>query len=439
MTRPRTAYELNESQVATPTPVVSLFWQLVRRHRNNLTTVLDMGAGDCRFARGGTFTRYVGVEIDKERVDAARLPTNGRVIHDCAFRHEGAGYEACIGNPPYARHHDLERPWKEQTVARLERELGVSLDKHCNLYVYFFCLGLLKTRKDGMLALVIPYEWVSRPSAKGLRDYIQKKRWNVAVYRFQMPIFKDVMTTASISIVDKGKTKGVWTFYNITPEYKAVHRRGITDSSDGVLDYAKRGGIWALRGLSPGTQKVFTLTEGERVDAGVSNRDVVPCVTTLRNVPRELRMLTKPAFHKHYVDTGKKCWLIRSHEEERSAALNAYLESVPAKDRNTYTCRNQTPWFKYLAHPVPELLFSSGFTRFGPKVLINSIGAHAVGSVWGIHANKMLPRRRLQSRLLRINFANCAKSFVTRERVKSGGKGYVVPEVGLPWREWIKR
>jgi hypothetical protein len=204
--------------------------------------------------------------------------------------------------------------------------------------------------------------------------------------------------------VDKAKTEGVWTFYNITPEYKAVHRRGVTDSSDGVLDYAKRGGIWALRGLSPGTQKVFTLTEGERVHAGLNKHDVVPCVTTLRYVPRKLRMLTRPAFHKHYVDAGQKCWLIRSHEDERSAALNAFLESVSAKDRNTYTCRNQTPWFKYHPHPVPQLLFSSGFTKFGPKVLVNTIGAQAVGSVWGIHAKKKLPRRRLQAHLLKIDF-----------------------------------
>jgi hypothetical protein len=35
--------------------------------------------------------------------------------------------------------------------------------------------------------------------------------------------------------------------------------------------------------------------------------------------------------------------------------------------------------------------------------------------------------------------ANCAKSFVTRDGVKSVVGGYVVPEVGLPWLEWIKQ
>jgi hypothetical protein len=147
------------------------------------------------------------------------------------FRHEGAGYDACIGNPPYARHHDIQSPWKEQTVALLDGELAVTLDKHCNLYLYFFCLGLLKTRQDGLLALVVPYEWVSRPSAKPIREYIHRQHWNVAVYRFQMPVFEGVLTTASVSIVDKGGRDGRWKYYDITPSYQVVIRQGITSST----------------------------------------------------------------------------------------------------------------------------------------------------------------------------------------------------------------
>lgn len=404
MAHPRKAYELSESQVTTPGPIISLFWQLTKQYRERLRSVLDMGAGDCRFARGGFFDRYIGVEIDRKRVSVAKPPANGKIIHGCVFRHEGGDYDACIGNPPYARHHDIPSSWKERTVARLERELAVSLDRHCNLYIYFFCLGLLKTCHDGLVALVIPYEWVSRPSARALREYIQRQRWNVAVYRFQMPIFRGVMTTASVSIVDKARHDGHWRYYDITPRYRVVKRQGITDSKEGLLDYAERGKIWALRGLSPGSQRVFTLTEGERVRAGVSKWDVVPCVTTLRKVPRNLGTLLRAAFQKQFVRAGQKCWLIRSHEVERSSTLNAYLEAVPEKDRQTYTCRHQTPWFNYLPHPVPMILFSSGFTKFGPKVLVNSVGAHAVGSVWGIHAENNLPVRRLQVHLLGINF-----------------------------------
>src|SRR6266540_111828 len=404
MVNPRTAYELSESQVTTPASVVSLFWRLTKQYREHVNSVLDLGAGDCRFAEGGSFDRYVGLEIDRKRISAAKCPANGEVIHGCVFRHRGEDYDACIGNPPYARHHYIQSPWKENTIARLERQMGVSLDKHCNLYIYFFCLALLKSSRDGLVSLLIPYEWVSRPSSKALREYILTQGWNVTVYRFQKPIFEGVLTTASISIVDKARRDSHWRYYDITPNYNIVTRHGITGLGGAVLDYADRGDIWALRGLSPGSQKVFTLTEGERIHAGLSILDVMPCVTTLRRVPRNLRVLSQAAFQKHFVQAGERCWLIRSNEDTRSSALNAYLEAVPEQDRQTFTCQHQTPWFKYLPHPVPQMLFSSGFTEFGPKILINSIGASAVGSVYGIHAEKKLPVRRMQNYLLKINF-----------------------------------
>ena len=87
-----------------------------------------------------------------------------------------------------------------------------------------------------------------------------------------------------------------------------------------------------------------------------------------------------------------------------SAALIEYLTAVPKEDRSNYTCINQIPWYKYTPHPIPQILFGSGFTKFGPKVLINSIGARAVGSVWGIHSKIKLQVRKMQSYLLDLDF-----------------------------------
>lgn len=404
MTKPRTAYELSKSQVSTPPAVVSLFWKITKKHRQHFGSVLDMGAGDCRLANGGSYDSYTGVEIDAKRVSAARPPSNGKILRGCVFRHHESGYAGCIANPPFARHHDVQSPWKERTTGRLERELGIRLNKHCNLYLYFFCLGLLKSSEEGLLSFIMPYEWVSRPAFRSVREYIKTQRWNVAIYRFQAPVFDGVMTTASISIVDKSKRDDRWQYFDIAANYVVKPRAGVTGSRRKVLDYAERGETWALRGLSPGSQKLFALTESERVRAGLTKRDVEPCVTTLRYVPPELRMLTSRAFEKHFVKAGKRCWLIRSFRKNRSATLNAYLTSVPEAARKTYTCLNQSPWFNYRPHPTPQLLFSSGFTKFGPKVLLNCVGAKALGSVWGIHAKRRLRHRALQSFLLKTNF-----------------------------------
>jgi len=375
----------------------------MRQRRKTFGTVLDMGAGDCRFAHGGQYTNYVGVEIDRKRSKTARIPINGKLISTCVFRHAWRNYDACIGNPPYVRHHDLESPWKSDTVVRIERELGLTLKQNGNLYLYFLCLGLLKTNERGIVAMVIPYEWVSRPSASPVRDHIEACKWDVEVYRFRNPVFPGVLTTASITIIDKSSTNGKWTFFDVDQEFKVRRRNGVAESHEGVISYESRGNAWALRGLSPGTQHVFTLTEGERHHYGLKRTDVVPCVTSLRRTPRSIQVLTWRAFKRHYVDASARCWLIKSHGKKISPTLRAYLDAVPTKLRDTWTCRNQKPWFRFRPHPTPQLLIGSGFTCYGPKVLVNAVGARAVGSVWGVHSEAKLPVRRLQRHLQGID------------------------------------
>lgn len=406
--RHKTAYELSASQVTTPQPIVELFWKQARTHRPRpLYRVLDLGAGDGRFAINAPCEEYVGVEIDRRAEDNASLPANATISTGCAFRHAPTGYDACIGNPPYVRHHDIEQQWKGRAVDRIERELGVTLDRHCNLYLYFLCLALMKTAPDGLVALIIPYEWVSRPSASNLRSHIRQRAWEVSVYRLQGNIFPGVLTTSSISVIDKSKTSGHWRFYDIDPEKPRPRlRAGPTASGREVLEYAKALKARTLRGLSPGSQKVFTLTESERIRVGLARTDVRPCVTSLRGLSNKVKVLTSQAFEHHFVLAGRRCWLIKSYLPRRSDALNAYLTSVPASKRSTYTCRHQTPWFRFRPHPSPKLLVASGFTAVGPKVLINGVRAIAVGSVWGVHSREPLALRSLQKYLLSFDFVS---------------------------------
>jgi len=404
MIHEKTAYELSQSQVETPPPVISLFWRLTHSRRNRFDRVLDVGAGDCRFAIGGKYRQYVGLEIDAARVKSANVPERGRLIRGCAFEHRDREYDACIGNPPYVRHHDIEDPWKVRIARQIKNRLGIHLNQKCNLFLYFVCLGLAKTNDKGLVAFVIPYEWVSRPSAEPVRALIRAKRWDVNVYRFTKRVFPGVETTASISVIDKSGNSGCWTYFDILSDYSIVTRGGPVADAEGVLDYADRGEFWAMRGLSPGSQQVFCLTEDERLQFRLRQCDVSPCVTTLRNLPRHVKTLTKSAFRHHFVQPGQRCWLISSHASRLSTRLQNYLSKVPVELRDNHTCNKQLPWYNYNPHPVPKLLVATGFTTFGPKVLVNSVGAHAVGSVAGIHAHGSIPLRRLQRYLLSIDF-----------------------------------
>jgi len=400
----KTSYELSRSQVETPHDIVRLMWEITHEHRSRVSRVLDLGAGDGRFATYGRFGSYDGVEVDDSRTAVPGLPRHARLHTTCAFKYRGSGYSLCIGNPPYVRHHDLDEDWRDRVAERLGKQLGFTVNRKCNLYAYFMMLGLLKTASDGLLALLVPFEWTSRPATSPLRQHIQNQRWHVDVYRFTENIFDSVLTTASISIIDKRNRDGKWLYHSIDHNGVRRARRHVTGFEKPLLPYEDRGQIWALRGMSPGTQKVFTLTEGERIHAGLTHDDVLPCVTTLRGLPRTITRLTPEVFRKRFVNAGVKCWLIRSHEE-LSPRLRAYLDSVPEELRDTWTCRNREEWHKYDLHPCPSLLVATGFTSYGPKVLVNSCGAYALGAVCGIHAkDRRIPRVRLRAFLSNVHF-----------------------------------
>jgi hypothetical protein len=159
-----------------------------------------------------------------------------------------------------------------------------------------------------------------------------------------------------------------------------------------------------MRGLSPGTQRVFTLSEGQRIHFGLSMSDVLPCVTSLKSVPQVLDTLDRCAFKKYFVESDRRCWLIRSHEENLSNQLIAYLSQIQPGDRDTSTCRNRNPWYRFQIQPRSEILYSSGFVCFGPKVLINEVGAIAVGAVQGIHSAINIDRYHLRNYLSTIDF-----------------------------------
>ena len=109
------------------------------------------------------------------------------------------------------------------------------------------CLGLLKTHDGGIASLIVPFEWVSRPSAQPVRSLIQLKRWEVKVFRFQYAVFPGVLTTASITIVNKQKTTGDWSYFDISRDGLPTARKGVVDHPSGLLKYSDRGQLWAMR------------------------------------------------------------------------------------------------------------------------------------------------------------------------------------------------
>ena len=381
---------LKRCRVDTPITLVEAIWARAHEARESVGKVVDFGAGDGRFSTKGSFEEYVGYEIAQSLWKDSILPDNAKIVPQCAFSDTICDADLCIGNPPYVRNQDLPPKWRRSVSTLLKDRTGVSISGLANAWQYFFLLALASTNETGLCALLVPYEWVSRPSARALRAYIRNRRWNVKVYRLLDKVFNSVLTTSSITIVDKALLDGSWTYYKQTSDGSYELLDSPSGAQDGVLPFIKKADISqgapiARRGLSPGTQKVLTLTEGERVRNGLgAKEDVVPCVTSLRSIPIETTNLNREVFRQFYVDAGLKCWLLRT-DKMPSTALSGYLQSVPESAYQTITCLARDEWWNFDMPPIPNLLVAQGFRGKFPKAVINDVGARAVGGVCGIY------------------------------------------------------
>ena len=381
---------LDRCQVDTPDTLVEATWKHVREARSEISKVLDFGAGDGRFAKYGIFDEYIGFEIDEDRCRGSELPINARLVNQCAFHENLDDADLCIGNPPFVRNQDLPEGWRQHASNVLKKRTGLTLSGLSNAWQYFFLLSLISCKTDGLVALVIPYEWVSRPSARNLRVYIREQGWSVKVYRLVDTTFDSVLTTSSITIVDKSSRTGTWQFFEESRDGTWAQKISESGAAAGVIPYRRRSEMRAnapraVRGLSPGTQKVLTLTEAERARCGLEiSIDVVPCVTTLRALPADQTSFGEDQFRVLFRDAGQKCWLIRT-DTPPSRNLAAYLSCVPAADYQTATCLEREVWWKFNMPPVPDVLMAQSFKGTYPKAVVNSVRARAVGGVCGVY------------------------------------------------------
>lgn len=378
-------------QVSTPPDIVALLWKLALQSRKDTSfkAVLDLGAGDARFASSASarYDRYDGIELDHHKFAQIALPEHAKVTYGDALRWTRTVYDLCIGNPPYIRHHHLDAGWRREALDHLAAQSGVRLKSTANIYILFLLQSLLRTRHDGLVVQLVPFEWVTRPSASELRTYIQDQGWDVQVYRFDRDIFPRVLTTASVVIIDKARKSQRWRFGTIDRDGSIQTTARPSGSARDVLPYTPRcENVYAMRGLSPGGQKLFVLSEQERLYHSLKKgRDVSPCVTSLRRVDELATNLDRNTFERYYIRSGAKCWLIRTDRAKRSPELIGYLETLGTRWKKYATCTKRKDWAAYKCDPAPALLVSSGFVGKSPKIIVNDIGAIAVGSVYGIH------------------------------------------------------
>lgn len=325
--------------------------------------------------------RAIGVELDSRISDAARdlwagtglEVVRGDFTHIVASSNCPVAPNLILANPPYVRHHHLERKDKERLQALTYRMTGIKVNGLAGLYVYFLLLATAWMEDGGYAAWLIPSEFMDVNYGAALKryltDYVTLIRAHrfapddvqfgdalvssvVLVFRKMAPLPKHTVeftfggtirkpqANDSISL-DQLRHARKWTVY---PSHARNDRRAASDGNGATLGEFFR----IQRGIATGSNKFFVLDHHDAQRRGFPERYLRPILPG----PRLLKTTIIDADDNGYpllecplcvID----CDLPESLLMARHPALWEYLRTAAAlgiKDR--YLVRKRNPWYK---------------------------------------------------------------------------------------------
>lgn len=201
----------------TPAPLVDAMIAWARRH--DAERVVDPGAGSGRFlvAAGRAFSRAKLVAIEKDPLAAllvrAHLKAAGlaarATVHLADYRELAlpsvAGRTLFIGNPPYVRHHDIERRWK-RWLSDTAASFGLESSQLAGLHVHFALATAALGRPGDFGAFVTAAEWLDVNYGALLRALVTGPLGGQSIHVIAPTarVFPDADSTAVITCFELG-------------------------------------------------------------------------------------------------------------------------------------------------------------------------------------------------------------------------------------------
>ena len=325
--------------------------------------------------------RAVGVELDAGFYDAARdlwVEAGLEVIRG-DFTRIVAGPSCPVApnliltNPPYVRHHHMNREHKERLQALAYQMAGVKVNGLAGLYVYFILLATAWMEEGGYAAWLMPSEFMDVNYGTALKRYLTDRVMLIRAHRFdpedvqfgdalvssvvlvfrktEPPPGHDVEFTFGGSIqkphardsipLEQLRESRKWTVY---PSHARNDRR---TSSGG--DGATLGDLFRIqRGIATGSNKFFILDRREAESRGFPKRYVRPILPS----PRFLKTTVIEADQDGYPLIERQlcvidCDLPEAVLQARHTALWDYLKTADALGiKDGYLVGKRSPWYR---------------------------------------------------------------------------------------------
>jgi predicted RNA methylase len=298
-------------------------------------------------------------------------------------------FNLILTNPPYVRHHHLDREDKQRLKALVGDRLGTEISGLAGVYAHVLLLADAWLEEGGLAFWLIPSEFMDVNYGAAVKDYLTRRVRLLQIHRFQPTDvqFCDALVTSTVVIFEKADPRpgGAVRFSlgglldrpeasELVPlETLRLARKWTSDPraergpGPGDARRTTLGDLFTIRrGLATGANGFFILPRAEAERRGLPPAFLRPILPS----PRHLADTIIEADTDGYPRIARPLALLDCDLPEETVrrdhpALWAYLQEGVARGLNAgYLTSRRAPWYaQERREPPPFLVTYMGRTR----------------------------------------------------------------------------
>lgn len=286
-------------------------------------------------------------------------------------------FNLLICNPPYVRHHHMDKAEKSRLLSATAAACGVEMAGLAGLYCYFLGLSHAWLADDGIAGWLIPSEFMDVNYGRPVKQYLLHQVELLRIHRFDPNDlqFGDALVSSAVVWFRKRRPKAAHEFeftYGGTlakPKQSrhvpaaalqgATKWTGLATSPVKIAHEGSRlADFFAIkRGLATGSNSFFIMTRAQIKERGLPMKffkSILPSPRYVETdiIEREPDGAPKIERQQFMLD----CRLPESDLEARYPKLWAYLQTGKPEVAETYLCSRRSPWYAQENRPPPPFL-----------------------------------------------------------------------------------
>ena len=285
----------------------------------------------------------------------------------------GSGFNLVICNPPYVRHHHMDKAAKARLLAATAAASGIHMAGLAGLYCYFLGLSHAWMESDGIAGWLIPSEFMDVNYGVPVKRYLLSQVELIRIHRFDPNElqFGDALVSSAVVWFRKRKPEAghqVEFSYGGTLAAPKVSRmvplsalQGAakwtslaTDGVRAVTDGLRLADFFDIkRGLATGDNSFFIMTRDQIEARGLPFEVFTPILPGPRYLEADIIEADAAGVPKIARQLFMlNCRLPESEVEARYPALAAYLKTGQDTVAETYLCSHRSPWYAQESRPA---------------------------------------------------------------------------------------